>query len=318
MRAIGRPIPIIFDTDIGCDVDDAYALVLAARSPQIELRAVTTLYGKAGLRSAIARKVLLLMGKTGTPVASGESQALDGHKPFSGEWEGKGILVPGEPSEDFPQKTAAELITETLLASEEKITLVAVGGLSNVATILRSNPSLKSKIARFVIVGGCSRSIVVEGKTIPDKFETNLHNDVNAAKIVLESGLPITLVPADVTFRTKLLKTDLARIRASVTPLAKAMSAMTAEWEPHLKDFLDCFSVPASYADDLVMLHDPLAVATLVDPNIAKIVRQKFCVEVNKDEIRLVIDPAGPITIDLVTEVDLIKLSNLVAAKVVQ
>src|SRR5436190_20600183 len=87
------PVPIILDTDIGTDLDDAYALVLAARSPQLHLLAVTTVYGQVDVRSAIARKLLLLMGEDKIPVASGRPEALDGHKAAWGGWEGKGLLA---------------------------------------------------------------------------------------------------------------------------------------------------------------------------------------------------------------------------------
>src|SRR5262245_23680130 len=70
-RAAEKPVPIILDTDIGSDVDDAYALVLAARSPQLDLRAVTTVHGKVDVRAAIARKLLDQMGRRDVPVASG-------------------------------------------------------------------------------------------------------------------------------------------------------------------------------------------------------------------------------------------------------
>jgi inosine-uridine nucleoside N-ribohydrolase len=150
LQATERPIPVIFDTDIGTDADDAYALVLAARSPQIDLRAVTTVYANVAVRSAIARKLLLLMSQDRVPVAGGRTNAFDGHTPFWGGWEGKGILAEGEKVEGISTLPAAELISKILLKSDEQVTVVSVGGLSNIAAALRTNPLLKSKIARLV------------------------------------------------------------------------------------------------------------------------------------------------------------------------
>jgi purine nucleosidase len=318
LQAAERPIPVIFDTDIGTDVDDAYALVLAARSPQIDLRAVTTVYGNVSVRSAIARKLLLLMGKDRVPVASGRTNAFDGHMPFWGGWEGKGILAEGEKADGISALPAPELIAKVLLESEEKVVIVSVGGLSNIAAALQKNGSLASKIARFVIMGGSLQPILIESKEIPERFETNLHNDAEAARIVFESGVPITLVPAEVTFRTKLLDPDLDRIRKSSTPLAKAMAAMTAEWEPRLKQFMASFGVGNYYSDGVVMLHDPLAVATLVEPSLVTTEQRRIRVEAAKGNIRTIADTAGPIMVEVVTSADIAKLSSLVAAKVIQ
>ncbi len=317
-RAAERPIPVILDTDIGTDVDDAYALVLAARSPQIDLRAVTTVYSNVSVRSAIARKLLLLMGKDHVPVAAGRTNAFDGHAPFWGGWEGKGILAEGEKVSGISALSAAELIAKVLLESEEKVVVVSVGGLSNIAMALQKNGSLRSRIARFVIMGGSLNPILIEGKEIPERFETNLRNDVEAARIVLESGVRITLVPAEVTFRTKLLNPDLDRIRHFPTPVAKAMAAMTAEWEPRLKQFMATFGVSSYYSDGTVMLHDPLAVATLVEPNVVTTEQRRIRIAVEKGNIRTIADPAGPILIEVVTSADIARLSNLVTAKVVQ
>jgi len=149
-----KPVPIILDTDIGTDVDDAYALMLAARSPQLELRAVTTVYGKVAARSAIARKLLLLMKRDEVPVASGQAKPTDAREPFWGGWEGKGLLAEGEMVSGISTEPAPELILEMLENSPEPVVIVPVGGLSNVAAVLERKPAIKSKIRRLVIMGG--------------------------------------------------------------------------------------------------------------------------------------------------------------------
>lgn len=315
-KRAARPIPMILDTDIGTDLDDAYALVLAARSPQIRLLAVTTVYGQVEVRSAIARKLLVLMGEDKIPVASGRPQALDDHKAAWGGWEGKGLLAPNEVVPGISEKSAPDLIVDVLTASQEKVVIVSVGGLTNIAVAMQKNPQIAEKIERFVIMGGCLRPILIQGKRLPDRLETNLHNDVDAAAIVLRSGLPITLVPAEVTFQTNLLQSDFERIRKATTPLAEAMTKLTLIWEPIMKGFLKNAGVGAYYDNGVAMLHDPLAVSTLIDPTLVKIERLRIRVEVEKGSIRTVADAEGPIVIDLVVSADLAGLSRLVTDRV--
>lgn len=321
--AAEKPIPIIFDTDIGTDVDDAYALVLAARSPQLELKAVTTLYGKVEVRSAIARKLLLLMGKDSVPVASGPSKAIAGHDSFWGGWEGKGLLATNEEVHGVSSKPARDVMIETILASDRKVTIVSVGGLSNVAAALETMPSLRARIERLIIMGGCVRPLLIQGKPIPPRRETNLRNDVDAAEIVFKSGVPITLAPAEVTFRTKLFFRDFELIEKSSSRLAQAITALTSEWESRLRGFMKSFGVEAYYTDGSVMLHDPLAVCLLVDPTVATVEPLRIRIELGKHpdgkrEIRIIADPDGPVSIDLVTDVDLAKLSRIATDAVVR
>jgi hypothetical protein len=140
--------PIILDTDIGTDVDDAYALVLAATHRRLELKAVTTHYGDVQQRSAIARNLLLMLRRADVDVASGLTTALDGSKVFWGGWEGTGLLNLGEPVEGIAVQTAPQLLAHHLRASRRKTTIVSVGGLSNVAAAFEHDPGLRSRVAR--------------------------------------------------------------------------------------------------------------------------------------------------------------------------
>ena len=318
-----EPIPIILDTDIGSDVDDAYALALAATHPRLDLRAVTTVYGKPDVRAAIARKLLVLLGREDVPVAAGRARAADGHDPFWGGWEGKGLLEEGEKVEGVSDKPAAELMAEVLRASPGKVTIVPVGGLSNVADLLQASPELKPKIERLVIMGGCVRPITIEGVEVPARFETNLHNDVDAAAAVLSSGLPITLVPAETTFKTKLLRPDFERIQATDTAFARGMAAMTLVFEPLIKGFMSSAGVKTYYDDGVVLLHDPLAVYSIAAPTAMETERVKIRLETSPPAtgaasatIRTIADDRGDISVDLVIEPDLTQLSQAVTAAV--
>jgi purine nucleosidase len=318
LLAASKPVPIILDTDIGTDVDDAYALVLAARSPQLDLRAVTTVYGNVALRSAMTRKLLLMMGREEVLVASGEGKPWDGKEIHWGGWEGKGVLVEGETVTGVSQNRASDLIGELLSRTEEKMVIISVGGLTNIAVALRKQPSLQMKIERFVIMGGSVRPFVLEGSKIPEKLETNLHHDVEAAALVLQSGVPITLVPAEVTFQAKLFLKDFDRIRNASSPLARSMSYMTQDFGSRLKIFMKSFGVDQYYADMATLLHDPLAVYTLVDPSMMKTERVKIRIETGAETIRTIEDQRGTIAIDLVTEVDAPRFSKVVADRVLE
>ena len=129
LAAIARgedlPTPVILDTDIGTDVDDAYALVLAARRPEIDLVGVTTWNGNVAIRSAIAKKLLRLSNRDDVPVASGRETARDGHKAFWGGWEGKGLLVEGERVEGVSTQSAVELMIDLLEKSDRPATIAA-------------------------------------------------------------------------------------------------------------------------------------------------------------------------------------------------
>lgn len=316
--AATQQVPLILDTDIGTDVDDAYTLVLAARSPQLDLRAVTTVYGNVALRSAIARKLLLMMGKGDVPVASGQEKAFDGREIKMQGWEGKGLLEGGETVKGVSMIPAWKLITQVLSQSKQKMVVASVGGLSNVALALQKQPSLREKIARLVIMGGCVRPFVLQGKRIPDYLETNFHHDVDAAAMVLRTGIPVTLAPAEITFQTKLLLRDFKRLQKSTSPLSRAMSAMTTDFGARLKTFMKSFGVDTYYDDMATLLHDPLAVYTLVDPSIVKMERVKIRVETEPGKIRTIEDPKGPITIDLVTAADVPRFSRLVVETVLE
>ncbi|MEW5979654.1 MAG: nucleoside hydrolase [Acidobacteriota bacterium] len=313
-----RAIPLILDTDIGTDVDDAYALVLAARCPRLDLKAVTTVYGDVALRSAIARKLLQLMDTTRVPVASGQARALGGGEVGMAGWEGRGLLAEGEVVTGVSEMPAADLIVQILMQSAEPVVVASVGGLTNVALALRRQPKVRSKIRRLVIMGGSVRPFMLQGKRMPDHLETNLHHDVDAAAEVLRAGLPITLVPAEVTFRAKLLDRDFLRIRQGTSPLARAMTLMTEDFGKRLKGFMKGFGVDEEYSDTATLLHDPLAVYSLVDPGIARIERVRIRVETESGKIRTVEDPGGPVSIDLVTGADFVRFSQIAADKVLE
>lgn len=310
-------VPVILDTDIGTDVDDAYALVLCATHKKIDLLGVVTWNAKPEVRSAIAKKLLVLAGRDDVPVASGRSKARDGHDPFWGGWEGKGLLTDGEMVEGISEKSASQLMSQLIENCDRPVTIISVGGVANVADLLDHSPQLKQKIARVVLMGGALRPIQVGKATLPPRIETNLHNDVDAAQIVLNSGLPITMTPAEVTFRTRIEPADYERLKNGSSKLAQGMLAMTDVWSPLLSGYMKMLGAELDPAVTLVMLHDPLAVLTVVEPDCVSIKPTRLRIEMEKGSIRTIEDEQGPIEVDLVTDADMPRVSRLIMDAVV-
>lgn len=268
--------PVILDMDPG--VDDALAILLALRSPELEVRAITTVAGNVGLHLCTqnALRVLALLGRTeGPPVAQGAARPLV-KAPFAVPSihgaDGLGALDPGFypalPEHLLLTKSAWEVILEAVLVSPGEITLIATGPLTNVATCLRENPGSMRHLREVIIMGG---AVDVPGNIPPGAAEFNFFVDPHAAEIVLDSGLPVTLVPLDVTHRV---------------PLTRALVHEAFGGRP---DKVSNFVVRATelymnfYRDDQghdgCYLHDPLAVGVAIDPSFVSTEERRIYVE---------------------------------------
>jgi inosine-uridine nucleoside N-ribohydrolase len=242
-QAQSRPMPIIFDTDIGDDIDDALALALALQSPELDVRAVTTVIDDVESRTRLAWKELGLFGRRDIPLATGASEPLldSMRNNKSRQYE---VLTA---SDEFPQaarKHAAQLIIETLMNSSEKLTVVPVGPLTNIALALKTEPRIKSKIERIVLMGGAF---------FPPRAEYNIYRDRIAAEIVFSSGVPVTAVGLDVTEKCKLQGADLEKLRAAKNPASEFLVRLIELWQN-------------GRTEQYPTLHDPLAVGSTVRP----------------------------------------------------
>jgi len=203
-------LPIILNTDIGTDVDDALALAFATHSQELAILAVTTVGGNARLRARIARKLLDLMGRDGIPVAAGYNNTLDDKPSLMLGHEGRGFIETEQDGLPIAEEHAVDLIINILKSYEVKITIVSIGPLTNIADALRREPSLKEHIERIIIMGGSvtPRDVLKkEGWTklpgfLKARLEYNMNADPIASEIVMKAGIPLLLVPAEITFRT--------------------------------------------------------------------------------------------------------------------
>ena len=255
---------IILDTDIGTDVDDALALSLAVKSPEIDLIAVTTVYGDVNLRARMARKLLRLAGREDVPVAMGVRQPLLRNRAvYWAGHEGQGLLGPEDAALPVDRRHAVDVIVETVLASKGEITLVPIGPLTNIATALTREPSVAEHVREIVLMGGVVRA--ADSLRLP-WVEHNIRCDPEAASIVLRCGAPITMVPLDVTTRVVVDRAGVERIEAVGTPFALAVADQVRR-HPRFRER------GATYT------HDPLAVAMVVDRSFCTVEAMQVDVE---------------------------------------
>lgn len=238
-------IPVLFDTDIGDDIDDAIALALALQSPELDVRGVTTVFGVVDQRTRLAWKELGLYGRQDIPLSTGAANPLLDAPVFQKARQFE-VLTDADVAPEKARRRAAEFIIETLLASREKLTLVPVGPLTNIALALRLEPRIKSKIERIVLMGGAFKRLY---------SEWNIQRDRAAAQIVFSSGVPILAVGLDVTLQCKLEVRDLEKLRAARSPASQFLVRLIELWQN-------------GNPSQTPILHDPLAVASVFRPDL--------------------------------------------------
>ena len=269
------PKPVILDVDPGHD--DAVALMLACGHPGLDLLAVTTVAGNVSLEKTThnALRVLSLVGCTDVPVGAGASEPLERPLHTAEDIHGKsGLDGPEEiPEANFEpdERGAVALIADTLRASPEPVTLVPVGPLTNIATFLREHPDKKERVARISLMGG-SMGL---GNTTP-AAEFNTYVDPEAAREVFESGLPITMSGLDVTHQAGAGPDERERLRTT-----GGVGGLVA-------GFLDYFAATyeSVFGFDAPPLHDPVAVAAVLEPNLLKTHPMRVDIECESDLTR--------------------------------
>jgi len=300
---------IIIDTDIGTDVDDALALALAARSPEIELLGVTTACGDAALRARIARKILSLAGKEEIPVAAGCGPSLLRTNPgFMLGHEGEGILEGDEDGTPYYPEHAVDLLVDKIKEAPEKLTIVTIGPVTNVALAIIKEPWIIERVERLVIMGACLYPERVGGGKveIPEqlaaRMEHNLGIDPEAAEVVLGAGIPTVLVPAEVTYSVWLTDQDRSTLRGINTPLANTLSTAVDIWVEVFQKFFPTLGLPASLGR--AYLHDPLAVATAFDRRFVEIEPMHVRLERREGALRTLREPGKEPNAEVAVSVD--------------
>jgi inosine-uridine nucleoside N-ribohydrolase len=265
--APGKPRRIIIDTDPG--IDDAMAIFLALRSPELKVEAITPVCGNVPLELTLpnALRLVEIAGRTDIPVAAGASHPLVRRLITSGHVHG----VNGLAGVDFPEpkikpvrETAPEIIRRIVRENPGEITIVAVGPLTNVAMALRADPELAGMIPAIAIMGGS-----LSGGNITPAAEFNLYVDPEAARIVFDANIPLTMVGLDVTRKCLVSEQHIKQLEAANNPVSQAAGKIlraTYERMRHGGEVTD------------IALHDALTVASLIDHDV--ITRKDYYVEI--------------------------------------
>lgn len=256
------PTPALIDTDIGTDVDDLYALLLALRSPELDVRGVSLVHGDLQARAAVASRLMRLLQDGTTPISLGESEPLNRDRPvFWMGHEGEALPSSCESHACRPRKTLAELVER----SPEPVTVITLGPMTNVAKLIADRPDLLTRIARIVAMAGS-----FEGYGNADgSMEHNVRLDPEATDRVLTSGLPALLIGLNVTRHTRLGQRELARIRVIGGELARFFVLQTNRWlrviERDIAPMHDALAVAAAFRPDIVSF-EPVSVSVSLDP----------------------------------------------------
>jgi purine nucleosidase len=251
---------IIIDTDPG--QDDAVAILLALASPEeIEVLGITTVAGNVPLHltQRNARIVCELAGRTGMRVFAGCDAPLARPLVTAEHVHGKtgldGPVLP-EPTMPLAEGHAADFIIDTLRSEPPgTVTLCPLGPLTNIATAFRRAPDIVGRVREVVLMGGA----YFEVGNITPTAEFNIFVDPEAADIVFRSGVPLTVMPLDLTHKALTSRDRVEAFRALGTPVGRAV----AEWT----DFFERFD-KEKYGSSGAPLHDPCVIAYLIRPEL--------------------------------------------------
>jgi purine nucleosidase len=239
---------VILDTDIGDDIDDAYALTLALHSPEFEILGVTTAWGDTALRARLAARLLMSDSANKIPVLPG---------------------VPTHSKSNFSQRawavagpspgrgSAVDFLLAEARRYPHQITLIAIGPLTNVAAAIARDPSGFRLFNRVVLMGGSIHCGYGNPRAIPPPSpqpEYNIAMDPAAARKLLASGVPIFMMPLDST-QWKLDDSKLAQVAAHSTPATDALLVLTTEWQlathQHVPTLFDAMAVTFALRPDI-------------------------------------------------------------------
>jgi purine nucleosidase len=251
--------PIIIDTDPG--QDDAVAILLALASPEIDVLGITAVAGNVplSLTEVNARKICELAGRPDVKVYPGAIRPMLRSLVTAEHVHGRtGLDGPDLPEPTMPLQAqyAVDYIVDTLMQFEAgTVTLCCLGPLTNVALALVREPRIAPRIKRIIAMGGG----FFEGGNVTPTAEFNIYVDPQAARLVFESGIPITLIPLDCTHQALTTKARVQKFRDMNNTTGPATAA--------LLDFFERFD-EQKYGTDGGPLHDPCVIAWLLHPEL--------------------------------------------------
>src|SRR5438105_8771174 len=260
-------VRVVIDTDPG--VDDAQSLLLAMRSTELKIEAITPVAGNVPLELSLpnALRMVEIAGRTDIPVAVGAKAPLLRRlvtAAYAHGENGLGGAVFPEPKIKPVAEPAAKFISQIVRKYPGEVTLITIGPLTNIATALNMDSELARMVKSLVMMGGS-----LSGGNITPAAEFNVYVDPEAARIVFQSGIPITMVGLDVTRKTSLTDEHVRILEAGQNPVSQAAAKIARNAINHNRE--QGFLVGPN-------MHDSLAVAGFLDPSLLKF--QDFYVDV--------------------------------------
>lgn len=247
---------VIIDTDIGDDVDDAFALALAVKSPEIQILGVTTAFAETEARAKIVDRFLGEVGRADIPVLAGKA---GGKTPMSQRRYGEVLQFAKSSHAD-----AAEFILDQIKKYPGAITMVAIGPLMNVGEVIDRDGATFRKLKRVVIMGGSVRRGYGDygyNERVPPAPEWNILNDVKSAQKLFAAGVPLYVMPLDST-QLKLDEVKRAFLFTRGTPVTDQLTILYHMW-----------------AQETPTLFDPMAMAFVLKPDLCPVTALRIRVD---------------------------------------
>jgi inosine-uridine nucleoside N-ribohydrolase len=239
--AVAQPISkqkVIIDTDVGDDIDDAFALALALRSPELQVLQVDSAFGDTHLRARLLERFLHDAGESQVPLAQGVTTHAENvftQRPYAEQQ--------GEPSRPYADAVATAL--DLIRKSPGEITLIAVAPLSNIGAMIDRDPVTFRKLKRVVLMGGSIRRGYDDLGYEPDKGpepEWNIKMDIGSARKLFNSGVPIFMMPLDST-QLKLDEVKRQLLLKHGSRLTDQLAILYQQWGQQTPTLFDAMAV---------------------------------------------------------------------------
>lgn len=237
-QAQATPEKIIIDTDIGDDVDDAFAIALALQSPELQILGISTTFGDTELRAKLTDRLLGEAGRQDIPVATGTPTSFKSNFTQRRYAEGGNFAKASHPN-------ATDFILDQIRRYPNQVTLVAIGPLVNIGALIDKDLDTFRKLRRVVLMGGSVYRRYGDMGYAPPRGpepEWNIKNDIPSAQKLFASSVPIFMMPLDST-QLKLDEVKRPLIFQTATPLTDALTLLYHEWGQQTPTLFDVMTV---------------------------------------------------------------------------
>lgn len=217
------PQLVVIDTDIGDDIDDAFALALALKSPELKVLGLTTTFGNTEMRARLVDRYLKAVGRSDIPVFAGPATKTNNEM-------SQAAYAKRDPEKKFGD--GAEFILRAAREHPGQVTLIGIGPLSTVEAAIKRDPAVFKKLKRVVIMGGSvyrGYGLDEQGKPKPPEPEWNILNDPAGLTALLGSGVPVFMMPLDST-QVRLDEQGREQIFAHGSPLTDQLTLLYHQW----------------------------------------------------------------------------------------